>query len=1546
MMLTVGQMNQSLMEYVQKFLWIDDLDPIGTPRTYFVRTIIFGIKSSGMVCHFGLSKLIEVYDCLKASVFYVDDCIAFFYDRDHAKKEVIKIADILKKYNLPFKSGGLSLVGETPSPEVVNEDGEISISSARWNPVTDQFRCNIPILFLGRTDRGSLAKVQICSGTTTEEIYKWLPESFTLKDLLSKVASHFDSSMGILTGLIAPMRNLVRKVMIESRLGGTQTNWDHVLSEKDRRIFAYQLAETKKVGSFKYPRFPSGDSPIVPNYRGTLVCFSDAGDFESVVIYLALPQENRKWRFNLVTARSYLVQNGMTIAKSELQAAAHAANATQSVLDNFAGRLSLEPILLLDSQCSIHWIANCDSLLHTFHRNRVLAVASVFGKNVFYVRSKWNIADDISRETVTAQSVSPNSRFYKGPVFLEDGVESAREAGLITPLSDISQTNMTPELLETFRSGIILSKFQDMNFLTLKNRVKGSKTRAEVSEERVEENGSSFEQDGLVDSSPVNLQDDGSSEPPTCEPVNSSPAKEQPTMSSLRSPASIRHSYLRETNQLITCRNTMTSIYHKPGLLASDAREHLPLPITSDPNNNLFCTSCSTEVPGSSALTFYTACNLENGHHAFGSLTSPENPAPSLASTCGRASLTNRQPTPSAPLTLKSVNQLITTRNMSANKDRLSDTARTTTTTLDRDPTAATGSPPKDQAVAASGQGITSKTLPGNITDAESANNSPHIGDSWTQRTRDMSIKVNYLINPVGLSLSRLCRAGATVLRFIYVIVDSLSRKQPNGPWDQIKTRVFTNPLGVRRICLSVVGDCPGGFDPSNKQNDHPYPEDNSMTAVYHRVYASPESGTSHDISFFPVPQTQSPETLLHQPSRSSEPPTQACRDLHSMSRLLQEKGWLRYPGILWARGVVGQWKTLFDQKYQRGRSREYQSITDKLEELQILISSFCQPHCRPSVQYLGTLLAMDLTSIVQANSGHPGFKGCHSTESLRRFNQTDRPDFEPQLGFYSPKTNFVQAMHGSYTTSCYFISLLFLHLVRQEQKYLQTQWPGKRRDRYCLSQNGIWVFNTRMTTTVQQRISPVSADPDSTDFSQLIPSLDCPVLDKNSPLYISVARHVHYQLDLPTQPAAGLFQKHRGASQNHMLCLRFCFAPGGISVFKRIQECCFICRVRTRKYVRTSEGDLHHSQLAFVKPFQSAHVDLMGPLIMKNHHSVSTRKNSNERKVWLLVLVCSITRAVWTEIMHGVSTGDFSDALTRAMTVIGSITHMVTDRSATQVKVLRDGKFIEQVKYQMYKRFGWHQECIPVSQHRWNGLVEGRIASLREMLSFPENKVPMTMLNFLTHLRLATSLLNSVPFAHSFEGGSANPELKILSPASFLYPLNSLHRPILSPVMLDKVDAGYFGAVKEHYQTLVTRFIDAVVPIVAKKYHKYYQSPGDELALGDIVLFKKRPNASFLPGWCLGRVNKIQRSRDRAVRSIQLEYILNKNSQQDQDPYENGMEGKRSRIDRNLSRVETVRETDEVIKLHPVDPQENDMYKALEEIFTETQTAKLGWRL
>ena len=1504
---------------LQKFLWVDDLDPTGPTTTYYVKTIIFGIRSSGLVCHFGLTKLIEVFDCLKNSVFYVDDCISYFYDLDQAKTEIQKIADVLDKYNLPFKSGGLSLLGQTPSPEVVNDQGEIAISSARWNPVTDRFRCNIPILFLGQTDRGSLAKVRICPGTTAEEIYDWLPDTLTLKDLLSKVASHFDSSLGILTGLIAPMRHLVRKVMIESREDSGQTNWDFVLSAQHRRQFARQLSEAKRVGTFEYPRFPHGTSPIVPNHKGTLICFTDAADFESAVIYLALPQEDGKWRFNLITARCYLVQKGMTIAKSELQAAAHGATATQSVLDNFAGRLSLEPVLLLDSQCTIHWISNCDSLLHTFVRNRVLAIASVFGKNIFYVKSKLNIADDISRESITAQTVSPNSRFYTGPKFLEQGIEAAQLNESLIPLSTISRENMTPELLEVFKSGIILSKFQDLNFMALKKQIKGHE------DERVEEDTQCTEAQRCSPPHPPSPNDHTMENSPDPDATPSGVCR--PTLSSLNCPGYSGYISPVEINKQITLRNNNHSL---------DApRPSYPPTYMSEPNPEptLYCTICSTTVPKEMTSYFYSQCNPNLGHHAYGYLT--EGGGDTLPSSSVSTSLmSSEQPHP-VPSCTRGVNQLITTRNMSRNNPMVfpiqQNPAGTPATSEHRTEL------PEDDDVAPA-----QPKLVGIDNESGQANQTAPMTDCWSKRTRDLAMEIQYLINPIGYSLPKLCRAGATALRFIHLLLDSLNHKKSGGTWAKVKARIFLDPTCVRRICLTVTGDCPPDLDPTRQLADDPPPGDASVIANYHRAHAlntpsQPQGATAN---------TFQARTLVHKAKHTHYPRKQAVPTLYISGKQIESDGWIKYPGILKARRMTHRWKTLITGEQRDGHPMAYHAILLELEWFQQLIESFRQRNCRPAIQRLGYILSSDLAKITQTNLKHQGFKAASGPRLqllLQKVAETYSHDC--QVMPYSPQVNFVQAMNGSYAQSCYFIGLTFLHLVRQEQKHISAEWTSKKRARYCLSKDGVMVFNTRMSESVSQRNSIISNDPDSIDFSQIIPDFECPVLDKNSPLYISIARFVHFQLDLPVQPLAGLFQKHKGASQNYMSSLRFCYAPGGLAVFKRIQECCFICRVRMKKYVKTSEGDVHHSQLVFVKPFQSSHLDLMGPLLMKVHRSASTRKNPNEKKVWILVIVCSITRAVWTEVMYGTSAADFSDALTRAMSVVGSIMHVVTDRLATQLKVLREGKFLEQIKYSMYKRLGWYFESIPVSRHRWNGLVEGRIASLREMLSFPENRVPMTILNFQTHLRVATSLLNAVPFAHSFEGGTASPELRILSPSAFMYPLNSLHRPLLSPIMVDGSDDGdgYFGTMRDTYQQMVTKFMDAVVPIISKKYHKYYQTPGHELSNGDVVLFKKRPGATFLPGWCLGRVIGVKKSQDQKVRSVQVEYICNRGSDQDGDLYEINTEGKRVQLGNNLSKIETVRESDEMIKLYPIDPQEDDMYKALTEILDASQTTARG---
>ena len=177
-----------------------------------------------------------------------------------------------------------------------------------------------------------------------------------------------------------------------------------------------------------------------------------------MVIYLGMIREDGRWHYTLITSKSYLIQDNNTTPKSELQAGAHGANATQAVIDHFKDRLELTAYLLVDSEACIHWISNGDSLLHVFHRNRVAAILSVFGSNVFHVTTKHNIADDLSRMTVCADSVGPSSRLYLGPEWLIDGIEHACKLGIITSKSDISRENMTPALMDIFKTGIILSK--------------------------------------------------------------------------------------------------------------------------------------------------------------------------------------------------------------------------------------------------------------------------------------------------------------------------------------------------------------------------------------------------------------------------------------------------------------------------------------------------------------------------------------------------------------------------------------------------------------------------------------------------------------------------------------------------------------------------------------------------------------------------------------------------------------------------------------------------------------------------------------------------------------------------------------------------------------------------------------------------------------------------------------------------------------------------------------------------------------------------------
>ena len=1497
---------------IQKFLWNDSLDPEGPLKTYYIKTIIYGLKSSGLICHYGINKLIDIFEHLKRLTLYVDDAVAAFYDIDEAKSEVNKIAATLSRFNLPFKGSTMAITGQEPPKEIIDENGSVGISCARWNPLDDTFTCSIPPLFLGQANRGSLAGVDVCKESDPQLILKWLPDTFSLKQLLSKVATYFDGQLGIMTSLTGPLRFLVRKVLTLSKDSNGTANWSFPVPMEDRITFSKQIAEIKKLGKYKYRRFPQVTSKILPNRKGILVCFSDSADLQTVVVYLGLMQKDGRWSFNLITARTYLILNDLTLPKSELQAAAHGANAVQSVIEHFQGKLELTPHLLIDSECGLHWAANSNSLLQVFHRNRVAAIISVFGQNICHVQSQFNLADDISRLSTTAEHISPTSRFYNGPDWLKDGFEAAQQAKIVTPMSEIARTTITPHLLDTFKSGIILSQYSDLNTIKLKKKIRESQENQDV--------------DQLTGSNEDQMPELCTSKPNEILPVN----KDTPTS-------------------------------QEPAHTIADAQV---LVAEGDVHTPTTCTQCKVDVPIEQRGLFYSSCVTNKDQHAYCHVSPKISTGPTpqvqhvwdnfepdleeeISSLPQHIGTTKFHPSFMASggnnnlkLTNKLINQLITTRaqakavpdepDSEPNEDvkPKPDTTKACKAPeiafIDRTPTVTPDEPVVSDQVAPK-KSERRKILE----DREEIDNK-----LWAGRTKKIARETNYLISPLGRSLSIVLQAGATALRFLDCLLERMMQKSTKKIWARIKAKL-TSPSNQTRITSLIISPPPKTEDVNGHAADGPNSEDNSCLA---RVYRK----------------GQMISQMIRPMSRITVP--KSGNLLRPTIALIKSKV-LCYPGVAFTQETLRMYEKCLSRRKMKAKSAR--TLLQRITMAKILSNSLLYGYSRPTGKGVGHLINQSLEQLEQEPGTSRYIKsmisrakkeGATYSEFLG-FNGQGNPwvDVLPrpeQRLVRMHAITFPQIMKSSYAVCCKYVHLCMKQLITSEQTTLREQWSDAKISRHCTEVDGILMSNTRWRPSVNHLSNFLTKDPDAVNISEHFNYESCPVLDKDSPLYIAIIQHVHTNINLPSRPAVTLSQKHRGVCQDLKQSLAFAYAPGGIATLKRVRDSCFTCTFRNKKYLRTREGDIHWARLIFIKPFFSSHIDLMGPLFIKLHNTSATRNVDNERKIWLLCTVCAFTRAIWVETMQGTSTSDVSDALTRTMASTGSIGHLITDRLASQLKVAKEGAFFEQIQHQLFRRLGWFSTIIPVSRHNHNAMVENRIKAMRSMLCLEDNHTGMKLLEFITLTRVATNLMNAIPLGYTLKNAGNNEELKVISPSSFLFPLMSMERPILSPIVVNE-QSRYFDVMRDAYQNLLQRFSDSVIPYLMQKHHKFQENQDSEpLGVDHIVLFKKRPG-TWAPGWNIGRVIKVHPSRDGTIRSVTIEYINRNVSDKNEVDREHSYDTKdipeyeniRNQVDKSMQRIHTTRQADELIRLHPILPLENDVNDALRNILQDEKT-------
>ncbi|XP_066911403.1 uncharacterized protein [Clytia hemisphaerica] len=127
---------------LQRYLWSTDLNPNQPPQEKIIKTLIYGVKSSGNQAELALRKTADhskdQYLRVNEVVFdvYVDDCISGEDSLQEAMETADSLEIVVKKSG--FRLKGFTFSGSDP-PEALSQDGKsISVGGTFWYPKIDK----------------------------------------------------------------------------------------------------------------------------------------------------------------------------------------------------------------------------------------------------------------------------------------------------------------------------------------------------------------------------------------------------------------------------------------------------------------------------------------------------------------------------------------------------------------------------------------------------------------------------------------------------------------------------------------------------------------------------------------------------------------------------------------------------------------------------------------------------------------------------------------------------------------------------------------------------------------------------------------------------------------------------------------------------------------------------------------------------------------------------------------------------------------------------------------------------------------------------------------------------------------------------------------------------------------------------------------------------------------------------------------------------------------------------------------------------------------
>ena len=174
------------------------------------------------------------------------------------------------------------------------------------------------------------------------------------------------------------------------------------------------------------------------------------------------------------------------------------------------------------------------------------------------------------------------------------------------------------------------------------------------------------------------------------------------------------------------------------------------------------------------------------------------------------------------------------------------------------------------------------------------------------------------------------------------------------------------------------------------------------------------------------------------------------------------------------------------------------------------------------------------------------------------------------------------------------------------------------------------------------------------------------PILDRYSPVALSIAKYLHYEV-----------VKHKGAETTYRISLQYARIMGGRTLLKEIRRDCIICKKLLLKHIQQIMGPLSEHQLTISPIFYYTLIDAWGPL--KSYvpeYQKSTRSGSKLHDVYIVVFACAATGMLNVQTMEGgKSVACVLDVLNRFFceSTVPKICYI--DKDSALMKVLTEGQ-------------------------------------------------------------------------------------------------------------------------------------------------------------------------------------------------------------------------------------------------------------------------------